>query len=405
MERDEPTNPKLRLIDAQPVEYEGSSYLMLRDPLALAEQNILVPQTFVPALALCDGTRSASALRGALALRYGLFIKPQQIDEFIAALDKALLLDNPRSQRARSKAQAAFRQAPFRPPANAGQSYPKDALELTRYLDGFLNAEEQPGEARLNGQVRGIVSPHIDYERGGPIYARVWQQAAEAVRNADLAIIFGTDHFSEGFPISLTLQNYATPYGVLPTAVSVVNNLARVVGPELAFAGELHHKHEHSIELAAVWMHHIRGGQPIETVPVLTGSIETINEHLKGRALDNFLNILRSTAAARRAVVIAAGDLAHVGPAFGGDPVDPGKLILLKSADDELIEAICGGDAKRFYGAIQRDGDKNNVCGVAPIYLTLRMLAPLRGQNQGYAVCPADIHQTSVVTICGVTLQ
>jgi MEMO1 family protein len=49
---------------------------------------------------------------------------------------------------------------------------------------------------------------------------------AETVQQADLAIVFGTDHFSEGFPFSLTRQNYATPYGVLPTAVEIVDRLA-----------------------------------------------------------------------------------------------------------------------------------------------------------------------------------
>jgi MEMO1 family protein len=405
MGRDETANPKLRLIDAQPVQYEGASYLMLRDPLALSEQNILVPQVFIPALALCDGTRSASTLRAALAIRYGLVLSQQRIEEFITALDDALLLENPRSGRARAETQAAFRQAPFRPPANAGVSYPANPQELSRYLQGFFDAQIQPGAAKQNGSARGIVSPHIDFERGGPIYARVWQQAADSVRNAELAIIFGTDHFSEGFPISLTLQNYATPFGVLPTSTQIVNDLARTVGPGNAFAGEIHHRREHSIELAAVWMHHIRGGRPIETVPILTGSMETINEQLQGSALDSFLAVLRKAAAGRRTLVIAAGDLAHVGPAFGGDPVDPGKLILLKSADDALIEAMCGGNAEQFYGAIRQIGDQNNVCGVSPIYLTLRLLAPLHGQNQGYAVCPADANQTSVVTICGVTLQ
>ena len=83
----------------------------------------------------------------------------------------------------------------------------------------------------------------------------------------------------------------------------------------------------------------------------------------------------------------------------------PGKLLLLKNADDELIETMCQGNAEGFNGAIRRVQDQNNVCGVSPIYLTLRLLAPLKGQNHGYAVCPADTTHTSVVTICGVTLQ
>jgi MEMO1 family protein len=412
MERSETGKPLLRLIDARPFEYEGAGYLMLRDPLALSEKNLLVPQPFVPILALCDGTRTINAIRGALALRYGVFLAPERIEELVAALDDALLLENARSQQARAAVQIAFQQAEYRIPANAGATYPENPQELFEYLQSFLEAVPSSNGkmtdstiSMRNGHVRGVVSPHIDYERGGPVYAQVWSQAAEDVRSADLAIIFGTDHFSEGYAISLTRQNYATPYGVLPTAAGVVDQLAQVIGPEAAFAGELHHRQEHSIELAAVWMHHMRGGQPIETVPVLTGSLDSSLNGLDETTLETFLGVLRRVMTGRRAIIIAAGDLAHVGPAFDGEPVDPGKLVLLKNADDELIQAMCLGEAERFYQAIHSVQDQNNVCGVAPIYLTLRLLEPVSGQFQGYSVCPADTNQTSVVTICGVTLQ
>ena len=45
-------NLKLRLIDAQPLVYEGESYLMLRDPLLLSEKSLLVPQPLIPLLGL-----------------------------------------------------------------------------------------------------------------------------------------------------------------------------------------------------------------------------------------------------------------------------------------------------------------------------------------------------------------
>jgi MEMO1 family protein len=397
------TFPRLRLVDAKPISYEGETYLLLRDPFGLTEKTLLVPQPMIPALALCDGTRSPATLRAALAIRYGLFLPTQRIDELLNALDDALLLDNEHSRNARAEIQRQFRQAPFRPPASAGASYPNDSTELSKYLQNYLDQASQ--DAGLDGSVRGIISPHIDYERGGPVYAQVWSQAAEAVRSADLAIIFGTDHFSEGYPVTLTRQNYATPFGVLPTDTEIVDALAEILGEELAFAGELHHRQEHSIELAAVWMHHIRNERPIHMVPILTGSLEAGPNPLSGPRLEQFLDILRSATQGRKVIVVAAGDLAHVGPAFDTAPVDPGSLILLKDADSELIQAMCQGNAEGFYQAIQRVQDRNNVCGVAPIYLTLRLLAPLKGSMHGYAVCPADQTNTSVVTICGVTLE
>ena len=59
--------PKLRMVDAQPVNYEGATYLLLRDPLALTDQTLLVPQPYVPLLALMDGSRNIGALRAAAA--------------------------------------------------------------------------------------------------------------------------------------------------------------------------------------------------------------------------------------------------------------------------------------------------------------------------------------------------
>lgn len=396
--------PKIRLIDTQPIEYEGATYLLLRDPLGLTEKSLLVPQPMIPALAMCDGTRTPATLRASLAVRYGLFLTTQRIEEFLIALDDALLFENERSQQALVEAQAEFRKAPFRPPASAGISYPDEPQELADLLQGYI--DQVNGKAHsANAAVRGIISPHIDYERGGPIYAQVWNEAAESVREADLAIIFGTDHFSEGHPITLTRQNYATPFGVLPTETSLIDELAQVVGEEEAFVGELHHRREHSIELAAVWMHHIRGGKPIHMVPILTGSLDSSGQPLDNARTKGVIDILRQGLRGRKAIVVAAGDLAHVGPAFDTEPVNPGKLVLLKSADDELIQNMCQGDAEGFYGAIRKVQDQNNVCGVSPIYLTLRLLAPLKGESQGYAVCPADTNQTSVVTICGVTLQ
>ena len=402
--------PKLRMVDAQPVNYEGATYLLLRDPLALTDQTLLAPQPYVPLLALMDGSRNIGTLRAAAALRYGLFLPHERITEFVNALDQALLLENERSWQARREARDQFREEPFRAPASAGQSYPEGAVELSAYLQGFIDAElaENP-IPDLDGSVRGVVSPHIDYDRGGPVYARVWSAAAQSAREANLAIIFGTDHFSEGFPFSLTRQSYATPYGVLPTAMDIVDELAAVIGPEAAFAGELHHRREHSIELAAVWLHHIRGGQPLELVPVLCGSFDPgqcrPDSNQEAPDLEAILAVLRRACEGRKALVVAAGDLAHVGPAFSGEPVDPGKLIRLQNADEALIQAMCDGDAEGFYQTIQQAQDANNVCGVSPIYLTLRMLGPAQGQRFGYSVCPADQHQTSVVTICGVTLS
>jgi len=399
--------PKLRAVHTQPVVQNGRPYILLRDPLQLTTKTVIIPQQLAPLLALCDGTREPSAIRAALAVRFGLPIAPNVIERVFAALDDALLLHNDRYAQAREHALSEYRHAPFRPPVSAGQSYPTDAEQLRAQLQAYMDTVDDVKPGSPDG--RGLISPHIDYARGGPVYARVWKRAAEIVKAADLVILLGTDHFGRDGQLTLTRQHYATPFGVLPTEQEAVNALAEAIGPDAAFAGELYHRSEHSIELAAVWLHHIREGQPCELVPILCGSFahfvrgEAEPEH--DAAINALLPALRQATAGRRAIVVAAGDLSHVGPAFGGHPLGLVERARLQAADDELMARICEGDAHGFYAAIRRDGDKRNVCGLPPIYLALRMLSPVQGELLSYDRCPADDRGTSFVSVCGILLR
>jgi len=126
---------------------------------------------------------------------------------------------------------SAYRDAPNRPPVLAGGGYPAEANTLKRFLDGFDGRDVSSGcQHPGNAPILGIVSPHIDYARGGPVYRAVWTAATEAARTADLAIIFGTDHLGDLGAITVTRQSYATPYGLLPTAVDVIDAVANGLG-------------------------------------------------------------------------------------------------------------------------------------------------------------------------------
>jgi hypothetical protein len=110
--------------------------------------------------------------------------------------------------------------------------------------------------------------------------------------------------------------------------------------------------------------------------------------------------------ASRRTLVVAAADLAHVGPAFG-DPygVDFVGRAQLRNADERLLSAMYAGDATAFFHMLREEGDRRHVCGLPPIYLTLRLLESASGEPSGYALCPADAQGTSFVSIAGVILR
>ncbi len=408
--------PKLRSIDIRPHSHQGEAYLMLRDPLLLSDRLLLLPQAMGLVLAHCDGTLTPDEMTGEISRYLGSAVPGEIITRVIHALDESCLLENDRSAAALEQARRLFRQAPYRVSRMAGQGYPADPDGLHALIEGYLESARHSRNGTGTNSSAGLVgllSPHIDYPRGGPVYAQVWDRAAEAVQAAELVVIFGTDHYGAD-PFSLTRQHYATPYGVLPTAVEIVDRLAAVIDAELgagaAFAGELRHRGEHSLELVTVWLHHMRRRAAVEVVPILVGGFHHFIHNGASPAQDPLLGHVLATlaeaCAGRRVLVVASGDLAHVGPAFGGQPLNQKARAAVAAADDDLMHQMRAGDAEGFFESIRQVRDGNNVCGVAPIYLTMqlgaRLAGPLTGNAAGYASCPADESNTSAVTVGGM---
>ncbi|MEZ4633577.1 MAG: AmmeMemoRadiSam system protein B [Caldilineaceae bacterium] len=403
--------PKLRAVEVHSHRQNGADYYLLRDPLELSNGSLLVPTFFGPLLSLCDGTlEDATALASTLTVRYGVGIDVATIEEVLTALDEALLLENERSVEALRARIEAFRRQPFRAAALAGLSYPAERRELAKLLDDYL---AQTG-ARRNGNGNGhsgraarpgIFSPHIDYPRGGPVYAHAWQAMQDAVDGADLAVLIGTDHHGDDL-FTLTRQHYATPFGTLPTETRIVDSLAAALGEDDVYAGELRHINEHSLELVAVWLHHMRQGRPLPVVPVLVGSLHRFYGKERSPAdhspVQTFLQTLETHLQGRDVLVVASGDLAHVGPAFGGAPLTAQDRLQVRSADRTLIDHLVAGDAEGFFQAVGRIRNRNNVCGVTPGYLALKLMGDVRGDEMAYQSCPADAQDTSAVTVTGI---
>jgi len=400
--------PVLRPVEVHRVPYQGSDYFLLRDGMEIATQQLLVPLHFGGVLALADGSRSISALVEEARLLYNAPVDEEEVQGLFAALDGIGMLEGKVYLALRAETTAAWRAQAYRPPALAGLGYSDEREALWRKFQALLDASDTPEipEVALDwGKGVTLLSPHIDYPRGGAVYANVWKAMGAAVRTADVAIILATDH-KGGSPFTFSAIDYATPYGVLPTDPILRNALIDTVGEEAAYASELNHRSEHSIELVVNWLHHMRQGEPLPIVPILTGSL---HRHIgngshpaEDALLNGVINVIRGEMQRRRVLVVASGDLAHVGPAFGGALLDDSGKEELQMEDARLLDAMRQGSAEAFFAEIHRVRDRNNVCGVAPIYLTMRVAADVRGDPVGYAVTPADAANTSVVTIAGV---
>jgi hypothetical protein len=405
--------PKLRPLDFQPVIYQEQEMFLLRDPLELSDYQIILPPGLLQMLIFCDGEHTVMEIQQAFSRYIDLPIDLSLVERMLAQLDSAYLLDNAHSRQALKAHLHHYRSQAYRPPALAGLSYPADPAELTQSFIAFGQGDHLNGHKPPTGwppwQGRGIISPHIDYHRGGPVYAQVWQRAAAAVQEADLVLMFGTDHNGGLGKITLTEKAYATPYGVLPTEPELVRRLAEAVGPT-AFDEELHHRKEHSVELSAVWLHYTRQENPPPMIPILCGSFHHFvmngGHPAEEPRLNRFVEALRAETAGRRALAVASVDLAHVGPNFGDEFVmDGDRRAALADSDRSLMDAIRQGDAARFYREIAAVQDRNRICGFSSIYLMLRYLGATDGVKVAYEHCAADTAEASLVSICGMLLD
>ena len=403
--------PRLRQLDFQPVYHQGEQMWYLRDPLELTSEQLVMPPALAQLLLFLDGTRTPQEAHAAFCQHVGQSLDFAITEQALSQLDAACLLDNDNARQALAAQKEAFRSQPHRPPALADLSYPANPRQLTMMLDDYGKEDNLNGWQPWRG--RAIISPHIDYQRGGKVYSKVWQRAQTAVLEADLVIILGTDHNGGLGTFTLTRQPYATPYGVLPTDTELVDELAAAIGEEAAFAEELHHRKEHSIELSAVWLHYIyqqAGIDPKPMVPILCGSFHHFVMNGAHPAEDDLLETavttLQRATAGKNVLIVASVDFAHVGPAFGDDYImDDTRRAALRQTDHNLVQAIIRGDDASYYDQIAAVEDRNKVCGFSSIYLMLRYLQGTEGVQVAYDHCRADDEDHSLVSIAGILLE
>jgi AmmeMemoRadiSam system protein B len=375
----------------------------------MSDQAVLLPRSIAPILLLMNGERTISELRATFALRSGLTLTDQQVRGVATQLDQALMIENGAYVQASRRALESYRAAPYRAPSHSGLVYPDRPDELSRTVADYCDSVDPPVERAIGGSLVGMVCPHIDYTRGHKTYASLWRAAASDLESIELVVVFGTDHAGARGEITLTRQPYATPYGVLPNDMQIVERLASELGAESAYAQEMNHASEHSIELAAVWLHHFTRQRVIPMVPILCGPLDDsgIEAAAPGpsQRIEGILSVLEEVVARRNTLIVAAGDMAHVGPAFGDPrPLDGVARAKLTAADQQSIQAILAADPVRFRDLSREEDDVRRICGLPPIYLMLRLLQGARGQSFGYDQCPADDQNGSVVSIVGALL-
>ncbi len=390
--------PKLRPLDAFPVEHGGEPCIAIRDPAGYTDAVVILPRVLLEIVSLFDGEHAVLDIQAAIMRQHQELVPREQIEAIADALDAQGFLDSPRFAERRAAVDREFLAAPTRPASHAGGAYAVDPDELRATFDGFFAPPAGPGPIDGYGgpgdPVRAVIAPHIDFHRGGPAYAWAYRELAER-SDADLVVIFGTCHAGMDHPFALTRKDHASPLGAVPVARDFVETLAARARQD-CFGAELAHRAEHSIEFQAVFLRYLWAGRrEFEIVPVLTSFAH--EAMVQGRRPDDdprvprFLEALAETVAAsgRRVVFVAGADLAHVGPRFGDPrPVSAADLERVEREDRDMLGAVEAGDPEAFFASVARDDDRRRICGLSPIYALLRVLGGARGTLRRYGQWP-----------------
>ena len=402
-------HPRLRALEAFPVEQQGQRCVALRDPAGYTDQIAVLPPPLLDMVSLFDGTHSVEEIREILQRRHGKAPTLEQIKDVVGRFDAAGFLDSARFRQRRRALEDGFRRSPVRPAAHAGGAYAGEAAELRAQIDGFFSGPDGPSgpsEPVTGGsRIGGLIAPHIDFHRGGSTYAWAYREVLDR-SDADLYVVLGTCHAGMPDPFSVTLKPYETPLGPVPVDREFYEALDRRAGQDL-LASEPAHRAEHSIEFQAVMLQHLVGPRrPFAILPVLASFLhESLGSGADPEAdprIPRFLDALRETIAAssRRVCVVAGVDLAHVGPRFGdGEPNSAASLARVERDDRAMLESVVEVDPRGFYAGIAADHDARRICGLSPIYTLLRLLPETPGRLLRYTQWPDP---EGAVTFCAV---
>jgi AmmeMemoRadiSam system protein B len=354
-------------------EAEGERLLLVRDPLMLALDMTQFGIGVLPILQYFDGHHSLEDIRTEFARQGAGFLEERQLETLVQVLDGALLLDN-ENYRREMRNRDDFLVSPVRPAAHAGVAYPEAAGPARRFLQEMLeSAEERPA-----APLKRLIAPHIDLTLGSEVHAHAHRRLA-AARRPDVVVVLGVRHDFAAERFIACRKDFATPLGTVRHDAPLLDAIEERFGKTLT-SGQIAHRAEHSIEFQALWLAHHWPRDPPTLVPLLVGSFQDLIEQRatpsSNPEVEAFVNALRDAIAAdaRDVCVVASVDLAHVGPVYDdAEGLDEAGEKLLEERDRRALAHIEAGDAEGFFQSVAVDNNARHICGVAPVYVTLRL--------------------------------
>jgi MEMO1 family protein len=382
------SRPALRAVDTVvDRDAQGRTVVVLQDNQAVTKVRAALPLPLYRVVAMFDGRRTCAQIAEDATRDFESEVPVDVIVRVAEQLDEALYLEGARFDAALAAVRGEFAKATVREATHAGGAYASDPQKLARYIDEKCLAN---GEVKPAGTIRALIAPHIDPWRGAVGYGHAYATLADGLaKEADTFVVFGTSHALMREQFALCRKAFDTPFGAVQADTEAIDAIAAKASFD-PYADELNHMREHSIEFQVVFLRHLLGARPFRIIPILAG----LGDHPMRRtdpagddASNRFLDAVGDLVAARgsRAVVVAGADLAHVGPRFGDRAYEADAREKLAATDRRSLALAAAGDASELWKDVTKDLETRRVCGLGPIYSTLRtMQAGLHGKLLHY---------------------
>jgi AmmeMemoRadiSam system protein B len=379
--------------------------LLVRDPYQFSDVTLIVPPPLVGLLALFDGEHTLAEAHQAVFEATGELRAGEMVDHLFDALSQAGFLRDEHFEELCEAGRAAFAAAPVRVAAHAGQSYPDEAGELSKWLERQAIAAAGADDDGLIG----IAAPHVSPDGGWNCFREAYRALPASYADRTF-VILGTSHYGEPNAFGLTRKPFETPFGQAATNTDLVDFLLERA-PGATRAEDYCHSIEHSIEFQVVFLQSLYGPN-VKILPILCGSFAR-SLHEGGWPEDDenvseFFKALTELNAreGKRLCWLAGIDLAHMGQRYGDNfeaRARSGEMLEVGARDKDRLAKLEAGDAHGFWELVQPNHDDLKWCGASVLYTLLSAMPGLRVELRAYDQW--NIDEQSVVSFAGMVFH
>jgi len=367
----------------------------VRDRSGLSDVGLTLSEAALHVMVLMDGANTCENIRQWFSTSCGQTLSMDTLQSMLEHLEQAHLLEGPGFEEFYRSRLEEYRSAGVRDmPHAAAVGIVDDSGD---FFDRMLAGVEP---VTLPSSIRGLVAPHLDYQRGRPCYAAAYATLRQRTA-PDRVIILGTNHFGRSTSVVATAGDFSTPLGTTRIDMAFLERLEARCGNLRTY--ELDHVREHSIELQVVWIQYLFGTDSFEIVPLLcsdpcgpTGTAPCDGNGVDLRSFAENLGELIDDDR-RDTLIVAGADLSHVGAQFGDERgLDDGFLDEVRQRDRRALREIEVNAPAAFLSCVAEGGNTTRICSAGCLFALSTALPRATGTIMRYHQAVDEPTQTCV---------